>query len=101
MKPEEIEGWKKFVSWMKQELEKFKKPEQSLLKRIFKRRAKPCGCVSSVLNPSWASKMHCILFHVCEKHAKEFGIPDGPYWADHFTGTPWEKEFGASVFDLE
>jgi hypothetical protein len=31
---------------------------------------------------SIASGMHDIVLHVCEKHAKQFGIHSGPYWQE-------------------
>ena len=41
-----------------------------------------CACISSVEEPSLASLVHDVRFHVCDRHAKEFGIVDGPYWFD-------------------
>lgn len=41
---------------------------------------KTCSCISTLREPSWASAVHNILFHVCDEHAKKFGVPSGPYW---------------------
>lgn len=61
-------GLQNFLNWRKKEIEN---PT-----------SESCDCITSVLNPSWASAVHDILFHVCETHAKQFGIPLGPYWED-------------------
>ena len=39
-----------------------------------------CCCKESYINPSWASVVHGISFHVCKKHALEFLIPLTPVW---------------------
>ncbi len=43
-----------------------------------------CTCRTSLTNPSWASSAHEIVIHVCEEHAKKFGIPKGPVWSDEW-----------------
>jgi len=59
--------WKAFTDWRKAALAN-------------PTRSETCACISSKLNPTWASKVHKILFHVCKGHGNEFGIHDGPYW---------------------
>ena len=69
---EEIkENWRRFFEWRDNEIERIKDS---------KKLEGTCGCIESILNSSWASDVHNIKFHVCEKHAKEFDIPLGPHW---------------------
>jgi len=56
-----------FLSWREQEKKKW-----------VHRTA--CYCIKSLNKPSRASSVHKILFHVCEEHSTQFGIPQGPYW---------------------
>ncbi len=44
--------------------------------------SKPLSFCSCMWQRSWASSVHDIAFHVCEDHAKRFGIHFGPYWMD-------------------
>lgn len=43
-----------------------------------------CSCVRTYREPSWASYVHGIIVHVCEEHAKQFGIHAGPCFSDEF-----------------
>lgn len=46
-----------------------------------------CSCRNTLTNPSWASKAHGSVIHVCQEHAERFGIPQGPVWEDEWTKT--------------
>ena len=50
-------------------------------KKWFTKEPKKCDCTSSMMDSSWASDTLDIVFHVCEIHAKQFGIRSGPYWS--------------------
>lgn len=41
-----------------------------------------CVCYTSRVEPSFASSVHDIRFHVCKEHADQLGIPNGPYWSE-------------------
>jgi len=74
---EEIEKWKRFFEWRAQEMKKEPKDSKDI-----------CSCIRK---PSPASEAHGIEFHVCEEHAKEFGIPAGPHWKEDFAGGAEER----------
>ena len=52
-----------------------------LLRRVnlFPELPQYCSCISTLLNPSWASAVNGFTFHVCDSHAKQFEIPATPY----------------------
>jgi len=84
-------GYKKFIEWRKKEIEKVLAEKRNTPKWLSKTpqwlnnllgytNQSYCSCIRSVLNPSWASEVHYILFHVCNEHGAEFGIWPTPYW---------------------
>jgi hypothetical protein len=66
------EGFKEYLQWVEQEMEKSPKA----------RGKHSCACIASRVNPSWASKTHGVIFHVCGEHANQYTIPQGPYKKD-------------------